>query len=250
MKKIQIDMHTHTLASGHAYATLTEMAREASERGLKILGIAEHDKHIPGACDELYFKNMKVVPRSMFGIELMLGAEINILDYSGTLGLDEKYMQYLDIRIAGVHDCCYTTGSIDENTEAIVNVIKNPAVDIISHPDDGNCPLDYERVVEAAVKHHTLLEINNNSLRNPSRKDVEKNILNMLAWCKHYKQPVILGSDAHYTVDVANVELAESVIAKAAFPHELVINYSAEDFKAYIQRNRQASKVNCAVREI
>ena len=38
---IELDMHTHTLASGHAFSTLQEMAQAASDKGLKLLGITE-----------------------------------------------------------------------------------------------------------------------------------------------------------------------------------------------------------------
>ena len=38
--KIELDVHTHTIASGHAYSTLQEMVKAASEKGLKLLGIA------------------------------------------------------------------------------------------------------------------------------------------------------------------------------------------------------------------
>lgn len=44
----------------------------------------------------------------MYGIELLLGAEINILDTQGTLDLDEFHMSLLDLRIAGIHSLCYT----------------------------------------------------------------------------------------------------------------------------------------------
>ena len=37
-----LDLHTHTIASGHAYSTIREMAQAASEKGLKLLGITEH----------------------------------------------------------------------------------------------------------------------------------------------------------------------------------------------------------------
>ena len=40
--KFLLDMHTHTLASGHAYGTIREMAQAAAENGLKLLGISEH----------------------------------------------------------------------------------------------------------------------------------------------------------------------------------------------------------------
>jgi putative hydrolase len=57
MNKILADMHTHTIASGHAYATLTEMCKEAANKGLEIYGITEHSSGIPGTCADLYFKN-------------------------------------------------------------------------------------------------------------------------------------------------------------------------------------------------
>ena len=37
-----IDIHTHTLASGHAYSTLEEMLQAGLDAGLKIMGITEH----------------------------------------------------------------------------------------------------------------------------------------------------------------------------------------------------------------
>ena len=40
--KYVLDVHTHTIASGHAYNTIKEMAQSASEKGLELLGITEH----------------------------------------------------------------------------------------------------------------------------------------------------------------------------------------------------------------
>lgn len=37
-----LDVHTHTIASGHAYSTLQEMIDSAKTKGLKLLGITEH----------------------------------------------------------------------------------------------------------------------------------------------------------------------------------------------------------------
>ena len=44
---IELDMHTHTLASGHAFSTIQEMAKAGAEKGLKLLGITEHTPGIP-----------------------------------------------------------------------------------------------------------------------------------------------------------------------------------------------------------
>ena len=37
-----LDIHTHTVASGHAYNTIYEMAQSASRKGLALLGISDH----------------------------------------------------------------------------------------------------------------------------------------------------------------------------------------------------------------
>ena len=42
MKKISLDVHTHTIMSGHAYSSLQEMVAAAQQKGLDILGITEH----------------------------------------------------------------------------------------------------------------------------------------------------------------------------------------------------------------
>ena len=45
-----LDLHTHTLVSGHAYCSLREMAKAASKKGLEVLGITEHAPAMPGTC--------------------------------------------------------------------------------------------------------------------------------------------------------------------------------------------------------
>ena len=78
MEKYELDVHTHTIASGHAYSTISELVAEAKNKELKLLGIVEHDVGIPGTCDPIYFKNYHVVPRNFNGLDLILGIEINI----------------------------------------------------------------------------------------------------------------------------------------------------------------------------
>ena len=191
--KIELDVHTHTIASGHAFSTLQEMAQAAADKGLKVLGITEHSPGVPGTCHPIYFRNLHVVPRRMYGVELLLGAEINILDGKGNLDLDEDYMKMLDIRIAGIHSLCYEYGTIEENTHGMVQVISNPFIHIISHPGDGTAALHFEPMVLAAKEHHTLLEINNSSLKPTRNKpNARENNLTILRLCKKYEVPVII----------------------------------------------------------
>ena len=240
--KAQLDVHTHTIASGHAYATITEMAKAAADKGLKILGITEHAKGIPGTCDNFYFINLGVLPREMFGIEVLFGSEINIIDYEGHLSMEQKFIDCLDIRIAGIHRFCYLYGSREQNTAAVLGAMQNPDIDIISHPDDDRTPLDYEVLVPASKKYNTLLEINNNSLKSKSRKNVFQNSCRILELCKIHQCPVIMGSDAHFTDTVGSFELAEKALYETQFPPELVLNYDAAKFKAFLAQNKAARK--------
>ncbi len=233
--KIELDVHTHTLASGHAYSTLQEMARAAADKGLKLLGITEHTPGIPGSCDSIYFRNLHVVPRQMYGVELLLGAEINILDAAGNIDADDSLMKFLDLRIAGIHSLCFTPGTKEENTQGMVRVISHPGIHIISHPGDGTAELDFKPMVLAAKEHHTLLEINNSSLK-PSRQklDARDNNIEILRLCKKYETPVILGSDAHISFDIANYEYLYELLQLTEFPEGLILNNSVERFKAYL----------------
>ena len=89
-----LDIHTHTIASGHAYGTIREMAQGAAEKKLAMLGISEHAPGIPGTCEPVYFSNLRVAPRRLYGVDLVYGCEINVLN-DGTLSL-KNYIEKLD----------------------------------------------------------------------------------------------------------------------------------------------------------
>ena len=46
--KFIADTHSHTLASGHAYSTIREMAAAAEAKGLQALALTEHAPEMPG----------------------------------------------------------------------------------------------------------------------------------------------------------------------------------------------------------
>ena len=234
-----IDTHTHTLASGHAYSTMSEMIQAAKDKGLKYLGITEHAPKMPGTCHIFYFENLKVVPRQYGDLTLLLGAEANILDTDGTLDLYDELLNRLDIIIASLHNPCYQKGTATENTNAYLGAMKNPKVAIIGHPDDGRIPVDYEVLVREAKKHHVAIEVNNSSLSpNSFRPNARENVMTYLSLCKEEGVPIIYGSDAHVCYDVANFSFAKEVTDAVAFPKELIINYNQNLIDEYILAKR------------
>ncbi len=235
MRKVLIDVHTHTVASGHGYSSLQEMAQAAADKGLQVLGITEHGPSIPGTCPLLYFKNMFVVPREMYGVRILMGCEVNILDKEGTLDLNEEYLNRLDIGVAGIHLICWQGGTKEENTRGVINVIRNPKIHIICHPGDGTAELDFEKLVLAAKESHKLLEVNNHSLAPQRHKTIARdNNLEILRLCKKYDVPTILGSDAHISFQIGDYNRLLPLLAETEFPDELIMNYWPDKFFDYL----------------
>ena len=169
--KYVLDTHTHTLASGHAYNTLTEMIEYAKQMGLELLGVTEHAPAMPGTCHGFYFSNFRVIPRQYDNLKLCLGSELNIMDSKGTFDLEQYIIEEMDYNIASLHKCCIEPASPLENTTAVIEAIKNPYVNIIGHPDEGLYHLDYDAICQAAKEYNVLLELNNSSLRPTSFRE-------------------------------------------------------------------------------
>ena len=53
MKPLIADLHMHSLLSGHAFGTIRELAFEAAQRNMKLIGVTDHGPGIPGTCDPI-----------------------------------------------------------------------------------------------------------------------------------------------------------------------------------------------------
>lgn len=234
------DLHSHTIASGHAYNTIQEMVNAAKGKGLKLYGITEHSVTMPGTCHEMYFSNLKNVKRDYEDIEVLFGVELNIISYDGDVDMSEELLKEMDVVIASIHaNIGYTAGTVEENTRAVIGAIKNPLVNIIGHPDDGRIPLDYEKVVKAAKEYETLLEINNSSLSPTGfRVNTRENDKIILELCRKYKVPVVIGSDAHSDDVVSANERALELIDEVGFEKNMVLNYHIDELKKYLNKYR------------
>lgn len=238
--KFEYDSHTHTLASGHAYNTILELAKAASEKGLRLLCITDHAPGLPRTTHRDHFYNLKIVDRELYGVRMMMGAELNVMDYEGTIDLETRILSTLDMAIASMHPLCMPEGGTRaQYTEAALRVMENPYVRILGHPDDGQYPLDYEAVVRAALENHVLLEANNTSLSPAScRKNSRENLREMLLCCKRLGAPITIGSDAHFCTQVGAHDYVEALLSEVGFPEELVMNTDADAFAAFTQEKK------------
>ena len=218
--KAFMDLHTHSLAAGHAYSTLLENIDAALAVGIRYLGMSEHGPISPGGPHEFFFSNYKVIPREYDREEvsgrvvpvtggrlhLLCGVEANICDTDGKLDLEERYLQKMDYALASIHPFAFTAGSRKENTLASVRAFQNPYVKILGHPDDGRS----------------------------SRQGGRENIIELLKTCMKYEQPVIMGTDSHMCFAIGKFVETEQLMRELDFPTELVLNYAPENIHKLI----------------
>lgn len=232
-----MDLHTHTLASGHAHSTVKENIEYAKINGLKYYGLSDHSISMPGGPHLFYFQNLKVLPREIDGVKILKGIEANIIDYDGNIDVEmDKYLDELDYLIASLHTVCLDPGTKEENTRATLNAMNHELVKIIGHPDDGRYELDYKAIVKKAKERNILLEVNNSSLSpNSFRPNTRENYIKLLTLCKENGVRVILGSDAHICYQVGIFDRSEKLLEELKFPKELVINYNEEEIVEFFQ---------------
>ncbi|MEF9951001.1 MAG: phosphatase [Clostridium sp.] len=237
MKPI-LDLHVHTISSGHAYSTLKENIEEASKKGIKYLGISDHAPSMPGGPHLFHFYNLRVIKEVIDGVRILKGIEANIVDYDGSIDVPEDLLHQLDYVIASVHTPCFNVSDIENNTNAVIGAMENPFITIIGHPDDSRVKLDYEKIVAAAKRTGTILEINNSSIRPGGfREGAKENLINLLNLCKENGVVVIMGTDSHIYYEIGDFTYALNLIEECNFPKELVLNYSEDPLKILSKKN-------------
>lgn len=238
--KLLADLHNHTLASAHAYSTILENARSAADKGLALLAITDHGPALEDSPHPLHFMNYHVLDKNLFGVEMLYGIELNILDYEGKIDLEQPLLDKMDIVIASIHSFVTTPGSMQENTRAYCKAMENTKVNIIGHPDDGNVPVDFAELAKQAQKMGVALEVNNSSLKTAFfRKNTRENLTAMLAQCERFGTYVSVGSDSHFAPAVGELSMAQELLEEVGFPQELVLNTQTKRLYEFL--GRQAS---------
>ena len=170
------DLHSHTtLSDGRQSAE--EMALAARDRGYEYLALTDHSAThgfgqavSPEALAE-QIEAVRALNDRIEGIEILIGTETNILP-DGTVDYDEELLAQLDWVVASVH----TSFQMPERemTDRMIAAMEHPFIDVIGHPTGRKIELrppyevDVERLIEAAVRTHTMLEIN----AAPDRRDL------------------------------------------------------------------------------
>jgi len=233
-KDIKGDLHCHIKWKGKwdgGANTIEEMAKTSMEMGYEYLGIASHTKflkiehgldekqlelrnkyidklnskfnHRPfptGWVVQSFNKGWGEIQNSKFRI--LKGCEANILN-DGSIDIKDEALKKLDYVIAGIHSNFKM--SKERMTERIIRAMKNPNVDIISHPTGrilkrrDEYQIDFDKILRAAKETGTILEINSY----PERLDLnDQNIKR----AKEAGVKMVINTDSHHKDQMRFIE--------------------------------------------
>lgn len=237
MIRIEIDTHTHTSASTHAYSTLWENAAWAKKIGLKGICMTNHGPSLPDAPHLWHFNSLYNLPEQIDGIRLVPGIESNVLDADGNLDLPvDRCRKSIQLVLAGIHFPVYQPADTQTHTRTWLSVAKNPYVDIIAHCGAERYAFDFETGVKAFKEYGKVVEINSHSFH--VRQGSTKNCYEIARLCKKYEVPVVLSSDAHFCTSVGDVADAVLCAEAAGIPEKQILNASLDAFLDFLQQRQ------------
>ncbi len=241
------DLHTHTVASGHAFSTVTELATAASGKGLELIAVTDHGPSVPGGAHAWYFWNSKVIPAEISGVRVLKGCEANVADTDNGLDLPDEILAALDLVAVGFHPLTgFDDASRALNTHALIRAMSNPLVDIVTHPGNTDeFPIDIAKVVAAAVERGVALELNNHSFDpHSSRSSASYGERRVAIAARDAGAMITIGSDAHYHDRVGCFDQAIAVAEEIKFPAARIVNRNAASVLEFLRDRRARPRID------
>jgi len=210
----------------HGHNTLEEMADAARARGYAYLALTDHSashgfgNHVSGERLWERIEEVRAFNSGRRGFRLLAGSEINVLP-DGSLDYADDLLAELDWAVASVHTSF--TMSQRSMTERVIAAIEHPLVDCVGHLSGrligrrDPYEIDVERVVEAAVRTGTMLEINGN----PNRRDLSERHARLAAEAGAL---ICVNTDAHRVATLNNMIYGIATARRAWLAPEQVAN--------------------------
>jgi len=226
---IKGDLHCHCNWDGGANS-IEEIVETALKIGYEYLGIASHTKflRIEHGLDEkqlvLRDKEIEKINQKLkienCKLKILRGCEANILN-DGSIDIKDEALAKLDFVIAGIHSNFKMPK--EKMTERMIKAMKNPNVDIISHPTGrilkrrDEYQIDFEKILRVAKETGTILEINSF----PERLDLnDQNIRR----AKEIGVKMVINTDAHHIDQLRFMEYGIAQARRGWAEKEDIIN--------------------------
>ncbi len=203
LSDIKGDLHVHSNWDG-GENSIEEIAKAAINRDYEYIGVADHTKFLRvehGLNEKQLLERNKQIEKlnkkleiENYKLKILTGCEANIMP-DGSIDIKDEVLKKLDYAIAGVHS--QFKMSRDEMTKRIITAMKNPNIDIISHPTGriiqkrDEYQIDFDKILKAAKATNTILEINSF----PERLDLKDVYIKK---AKEAGVKMIINTDAHH----------------------------------------------------
>lgn len=225
LEDIKGDLHVHTNWSDAA-GSLEEMVEGARKKGYSYMAITDHSgslkiaNGLDAARLKKQVKEIEKLNQQFDDFTILTGVECDILA-DGSLDHEDELLAQLDVVIASVHS--HFQQDKETMTNRIISAIEHEHVDIIGHVSGrllgrrGGYELDVERVLEAAAKYNTVMEINSS----PDRLDLSEENARL---AKELGVKVVINTDAHDLKRLNEIEYGVAVARRAWLTPDDVVN--------------------------
>lgn len=233
---LKIDLHLHTVASGHAQSTILEYIEQAKKLNMDVIGISDHGpNNAETLTTEVYFRTLDRIPDVVDGIRVLKGIEANVINENGDIDASDKLIKRLDFVMANIHENAgYLDQGKERNTETMIKLIKSGKIKVITHLFATKAyDIDIEKVAEEACKNNVLLEINLSYLKGRKVQSFTiPNLKVMIDVVRKNGKKLILGTDAHNIWELGDDSSLAPIKEEIGLTDDIVINnYSEELFE-------------------
>jgi len=228
-KDIKGDLHCHSKWDG-GKNTIEELVEVTKKRGYEYLGIADHTKflRIEHGLDEkkleLQRKEIDKINYKLktinYKLKVLQGCEANILN-DGSIDIKDEALKKLDYVIAGIHSNFKMPK--EKMTERMIKAMRNPNVDIISHPTGrilkrrDEYQIDFDKILRVAKETGTILEINSF----PERLDLNAENIRR---AKEVGVKMVINTDSHHKDQLRFIEFGIAQARRGWAEKEDIIN--------------------------
>jgi len=226
---IKGDLHCHSKWDGGTNS-IGELVEMAKKMGYQYLGISDHTKflRIEHGLDErklaLQRKEIDKINERLkvkdIRFKVLQGCEANILN-DGSIDIKDETLKKLDYVIAGVHSNFKMAR--EKMTERIIRAMKNPNVDIISHPTGrilkrrDEYQIDFDKILRVTKETGTILEINSY----PERLDLNAENIRR---AKEAGVKMVIDTDSHHKDQMRFIEFGIAQARRGWAEKEDIIN--------------------------
>ena len=231
---LKVDLHTHTIASPDGIHTVMETLYYAKKKGVELLAITDHGPQSGRRVNTVFFKRFQ---NPYDDIELLKGLECNLGNDLGEIDLPQSLLAQMDIVLLGIHKNTTRNKPKEFYTECLVQAIKaNPCINIITHPNDPDFPVDYEILAKTALNHDVAIEINNS--KTAGKIASPDSTIKLLRACMNIGCSIAVNSDAHVISELGQDNAVTPYLKELDFPEDLVITNNKERALKFINKKR------------